>query len=200
MRGAAADSEVWNRELDIPPGQCLLLKAPSGKGKTTLLSLLYGLRKDYRGRIIFDDSDIRNHGPDEWHRIRQKQLAYVFQDFQLFDELTAWQNVELKNQLSAHRTPSEMQSMFEALGIANKISAPVGELSRGQKQRVAIVRALCQPFAFLLLDEPFSHLDRETMARTAALIQGECQKQAAGILLASLENDTGLACHEVKRL
>lgn len=200
LRGEVANSEVWHRDITISAGQCLLFKAASGKGKTTLLSIIFGLRRDYQGKVTFEDADIRSFGRAEWSRVRQTQLAYVFQDFQLFDELTAWENVTLKNQLTGYRTVGDLKSMFQALGLENKIGEPVARLSRGQKQRVAVIRALCQPFAFLLLDEPFSHLDRETMGQTAALIRSECQKQGAGILLASLEADTPLAGVDIKKL
>lgn len=194
MRGATDGSEVWNRALSLNPGESLLVKARSGQGKTTLLSILYGLRHDYRGRVCLDDSDIRAFGPDQWHRLRRDRVSFVFQDLQLFDELTAWQNVELKNRLTGHKPAAEIEGWFEALGLADKRHTPAGELSRGQKQRTAIIRALCQPFQWLLLDEPFSHLDRETAQRAAGLIQDEAGKQAAAWILASLDDEPLLPC------
>lgn len=200
LRGAAADSEIWNQDVQFEPGSRWLIQAPSGKGKTTLLSLLYGLRADYEGRVLLDGADVRAFRPEDWSRVRQRQMACVFQDFQLFDELTAWQNVRLKNELASSRAGSDIQAMFEALGLADKLQQPLATLSRGQKQRIAIIRALCQPFAWLLLDEPFSHLDPATARRAAQLIQAECQRQQAGLLLAGLEAESPLACQAVKRL
>ena len=200
MPGAGAGSEVWNRDLAIQPGERLRILAQSGKGKTTLLSVLYGLRKDYRGRVHFDGADIRRYGRDEWQRLRQSRLAFVFQDLQLFDELTARQNVDLKNRLTTHKSASEIQALFEALGLADKQDAPAGQLSRGQQQRVAIIRALCQPFEFLLLDEPFSHLDQTMLGQAAAVLDEECRLRGAGLILTSLEPESSLDCHVVKKL
>ena len=200
MPGAGAGSEVWNRDLAFQPGERLRILARSGKGKTTLLSVLYGLRTDYRGRVHFDGADIRHYGHDAWHRLRQQQISFVFQDLQLFDELTARENVDLKNRLTVHKSAPEIQSLFEALGLADKRDAPAGRLSRGQQQRVAIIRALCQPFEWLLLDEPFSHLDQSMIDQAAAVIDDECKRRGAGLILTSLEPDSTLDCHAVKKL
>ncbi len=147
------------------------------------------MRKDYLGVASFDGKSIRELDHTGWSGIRINRLSCVFQDLQLFDELTALQNVQVKNCLTAHKSDEEVRQMFDVLGVADKISSPVSKLSRGQKQRVAILRALCQPFDFLLLDEPFSHLDRDNRARTADLILDECGKKGAGILLASLDEE-----------
>lgn len=193
MRGHCADSGVWNQEITIPAGVRILVHAPSGKGKTTLLSALYGLRRDYQGQISFAASDVRQWTPRTWSRVRQTQLSYMFQDLQLFPDLTASQNIELKNRLTAWKNQLQIDRMFEALGIADCRSVPCSCLSLGQKQRIAIIRALCQPFLFLLLDEPYSHLDQENRRQAAALIHQECEQQKAGFIMTSLAGEADMA-------
>jgi ABC-type lipoprotein export system ATPase subunit len=91
----------------------------------------------------------------------------LFQELRLFPELTAYENVEIKNRLTHWKTKQEIENWFEILGIADKLDTQVGKMSFGQQQRVALMRALSQPFDFLLVDEPISHLDEEN-ARTVA--------------------------------
>jgi putative ABC transport system ATP-binding protein len=186
LQGNCRDSELWSQDVCLPSLSRVLVQAQSGKGKTSLLSALYGLRQDYYGGIFFDQISIRDLTLDQWTVIRRTRLAMVFQDLQLFDGLTARQNVEIKNQLTRSQSPSDITAMFETLGLSDKLDQPVAELSTGQKQRVAIIRALCQPFAWLLLDEPFSHLDAENTQRAFALISAACQKQGAGWILTCL--------------
>ena len=192
MQGVCAGSQVWNQPISFLQGSLSVVKAGSGRGKTTLLSILFGMRKDYQGDAFFDGIPIRGIGHTGWSRIRTTRLSCVFQDLQLFDDLTALQNIQIKNRLTAHKNEGEIRRLFGALGVEDKVDAPASRLSRGQKQRIAILRSLCQPFEFLLLDEPFSHLDRDNRIQTAALIVEECQKKGAGLILASLEDESAI--------
>ena len=108
------------------------------------------------------------------------------QDTARFPELTAWDNVELKNKLTHYKTRRQLEHCFECLGIADKRRVPVGKISLGQQQRVAFIRALCQPFDFILLDEPVSHLDEANATAMAALLQEEAAAQGAGVLVTSI--------------
>ena len=110
----------------------------------------------------------------------------------LFAELTARENVELKNRLTGFKTPEQIARMFEALEIDNRIDTPVGRLSIGQQQRVAIIRTLCQPFDFILLDEPVSHLDARNNDIAARLIADEAAAQGAAIIATSVGYDINI--------
>jgi putative ABC transport system ATP-binding protein len=189
IQGESRDSELWNRDLRWPSSWRVLVPAQSGKGKTSLLSILYGLRQDYHGSVYFDEVSLRDLTLEQWTEIRRTRLTMVFQDLQLFEELTARQNVELKNQLTGYWRQPEIDDMFASLGLADKMDQVTARLSTGQQQRVAIIRALCQPFSWLLMDEPFSHLDAENAQRAQALISSACQKQNAGWILTSLAAD-----------
>ena len=96
------------------------------------------------------------------------------------------ENVEIKNCLTRFKTKKEIERWFEALGIADKMSSPVRLLSFGQQQRVAMIRALVQPFDFLLADEPISHLDEANSKVMADIMMEEAHRQGAGIIITSI--------------
>ena len=110
----------------------------------------------------------------------------LFQDLRIFTELTAFENVQLKNNLTGYKKKKEILRFFEQLGIADKTNAKAGKLSFGQQQRVAFIRALCQPFDFLFLDEPISHLDDDNSRIIGELIIAEAEKQGAGVIATSI--------------
>lgn len=179
-------SEVWCQELSLERGKHYLIEASSGAGKSSFCSFVYGWRGDYSGRIAFDGEDIRRLSPQAWSALRCRSLSFLFQEMRLFDELTAWENVWLKNQLTGHKDKKTLEGYFEALGIADKLHSPARLLSLGQQQRVAAIRALAQPFDFLLLDEPISHLDEENAQILARLIAEEAKAQGASVLTTSV--------------
>ena len=118
----------------------------------------------------------------------------------LFPELTALENVALKNRLTGHKSDSEISAMFERLGIADKQQSLVGKMSIGQQQRVAIVRTLCQPCDFFLLDEPVSHLDAGNNRAVAKLVMEEAARLGAGIIATSVGNNLDIAVKEALNL
>ena len=121
-----------------------------------------------------------------WSQLRQQSLSVVFQDLRLFPQLTVLENIELKAKLTNAVSRDEIKVMTEKLGIAEKLNVQCKILSLGQQQRVAIIRALVQPFKFLLMDEPFSHLDQKNIELASELIDEACRKNSAGIILTSL--------------
>lgn len=179
-------SEIWLKSVTFTKGNAYLITAASGTGKSSLLSYIYGERNDYNGDILFDNKNISHLKSPEWLAIRQHQLGFIFQGLRLFADLTVYQNIELKNRLTGFKTKQQIKALLEQAGIAEKTDSKVRYLSFGQQQRVAIVRALCQPFDFLLMDEPFSHLDVENIKTLASLITSELQQQGAGMLLTTL--------------
>jgi putative ABC transport system ATP-binding protein len=182
------NSDIWEKNLvSFEPGSSYLVEAPSGRGKTSLLSLIYGLRKDYRGKLYLGDVDIISITSREWSLIRKKRLSFIFQGLELFDELTAMENILLKNDITQEKSEEEIYEMAEILGIAEFLKRKTGILSFGQQQRVAIIRALCQPFEFLLADECFSHIDQENSKIAFDLILKECQNKNAGLILSALD-------------
>lgn len=183
------DSEVWLRNIAFERGKHYLISAESGTGKSSLCSYLYGYRNDYSGTITFDGSDINNMDVNAWCDIRCNHIAYLPQELRLFPELTAMENVELKNRLTGYKSRDEILRLFEALGIPEKVDSSVSRLSIGQQQRVAIIRTLCQPCSFILLDEPVSHLDATNNRIVAGLVTEEAQRQGAGVISTSVGNN-----------
>ena len=181
-------SEIWRQDVTLERGKRYLISAESGTGKSSMCSYIYGYRQDYSGVIAFDGQDIRQLTVAQWCDIRQRHIAYLPQDMRLFAELTAMENVELKNDLTGFKSRDEICRLFQALGIEDKQDSLVAKLSIGQQQRVAIIRALCQPCDFIMLDEPVSHLDDENNRIAADLITQEAARQGAGIIATSVGN------------
>ena len=179
-------SEIWKTEATFEKGKLYLVEAASGMGKSTFCSYLIGYRHDYTGTIQFDNQDVHDIKINQWVDIRQHSISHLFQELRLFPELTALENVMIKNNLTNFKSLSEIKEWFERLGIADKLDAKVGRMSFGQQQRVAMIRALVQPFDFLLADEPISHLDDTNSAIMADIMMTEAKRQGAGVIVTSI--------------
>ena len=180
------DGSIWGNHIVLKQGHKIMLNASSGKGKSTFTNVVFGLRKDFEGKLLYDQQDTESYKHADWTEIRKNKISVVFQDLQLFPTLTVKENLLLKNDLCQVFTENELIQMLEALEIDNKWEQKCGLLSMGQQQRVAIIRALCQPFEWLILDEPFSHLDIENTRRSLKLIDERCNHLKAGFVLTSL--------------
>lgn len=183
------NSDVWKKTVEIKEGNKTEIIAPSGSGKTSLIHFLYGLRKDYNGTLLFNNENIKNITPIGLADIRAMQLSIVFQDLRLFKDFSVFQNLEIKRTLAPYHKTSLINEMSDKLGITNKLSQKAGTCSYGEQQRIAIIRALQQPFNFIILDEPFSHLDEANSIKAMALIEEEADKRGAGIILADLQHN-----------
>ena len=180
------DSDVWHKDVEFERGHFYLIEAASGTGKSSLCSYIYGYRNDYQGIIGFDGNNIRNLEMKDWVDIRKRSLSMLFQDLRLFTELTAMENVLLKNSLTGFKKKKDIKDLFYELGIGDKMNVEVGKMSFGQQQRVALIRALCQPFDFLFLDEPVSHLDEVNAKNMARILTEEAMRQGAGVVVTSI--------------
>jgi ABC-type lipoprotein export system ATPase subunit len=163
-----------------------VLNASSGKGKTTFTHTLAGIRNDYQGNLLFDEQAVQDITPEQWAIYRREKISFVFQDLQLFPELTVQENLLLKNGLTNTFSEAELKEFLGILGIPEKWDAPCKLLSMGQQQRVAIIRALAQPFEWMILDEPFSHLDKVNTTLCLELINSRCNELGAGFILTTL--------------
>lgn len=193
-------SDVWQQDVIFERGHIYLIEAASGTGKTSLCAYLTGYRNDYRGTISFDARDICGLTHADWTALRQHTLSHMFQELRLFPELTAWENVEIKNQLTHHKTNAEIEAWFDALGIGEKRDTRLAHMSFGQQQRVALIRALCQPFDFLLADEPVSHLDEENSRIMGQIMLEEAQRQGAAIIATSIGHHMPLSYDKIFHL
>ena len=183
-------SDVWNQPLQFNQGEYIKIKAPSGTGKTTLVHILYKLRQDYEGTVSINTQSVENLSEDELAGLRQQKISVIFQDLRLFPNLTARENIELKRILQTPFYESDIiETMAELLGVSHVLDQKAGLCSYGEQQRIAIIRALIQPFEILIMDEPFSHLDIANTSKAAELIEAECRKRNAGFIITNLDHD-----------
>ena len=180
------DNSVWERTFELDFNNKTLLNASSGKGKTTFIHLIYGLRTDYSGQILFHHEDIRDWDINRWTEMRKNVYSVIFQDLQLFPNLSTVDNLRIKWELGSDLSFDAVLVMLAQLGLGDKLNQTCGTLSQGQQQRVAIVRALIPKFQFLLMDEPFSHLDEENTAIALELILNRCEHLNSGCLMTTL--------------
>lgn len=193
-------SEIWQKDICFPENKIYLLEAVSGAGKSSLFSYLYGYRSDYTGNIYFGQTDICSFSFLDWETKRRQELSILFQDLRLFPELTAFENIELKNRLTGFKSKKWIEEALKRSGIEDKTNVPAGKLSFGQQQRVAFIRSLCQPFRFILLDEPVSHLDTENCRTVAGILLEEARQQGAGIIITSVGIHPDLPYDKILRL
>lgn len=184
-----SQSEVWGAKLGFETKELVQIKAPSGRGKSTFVNILYGSRKDYDGDAFIDGTNIRKLSHNQWADLRRDKLSVVFQDLRLFPGFTGWENIFLKMRLTDYYDKAQVEQMAQRLGVGGLMNKQCGKMSFGERQRFAIIRALVQPFEWILLDEPFSHLDDMNSKKASELIAEECTKRQAGALVAGLDID-----------
>ncbi len=183
----ATHSQIWLHDIVFNKGEYIHIIAPSGSGKTSLIHFLYGLKKDYNGQILYNNQSIKDFDAEKLSLWRQQHISIVFQDMRLFTEQTVLQNLEIKRLLHPFHTADTITAMAARLGIENKLGKLCSTCSYGEQQRIAIIRSLLQPFDFLLLDEPFSHLDEANRMKAMELIEEEAKARNASIILADLK-------------
>ncbi len=184
------NTEIWDKELFFDSNKKYKINAPSGKGKSTFINLIYGLRNDYKGEIFIEDRNIKQFNNDYWASIRQSEISIIFQDLRLFPELTAEENINLKYDLKNLISKEKIDQYFELLKITHIKKKPAKHLSYGERQRVAIIRSVVQPFKLLLMDEPFSHLDVGNAEVASGIIKAECEERKAGYIVTSLGGES----------
>lgn len=199
-------SDVWGQHLEFHKGKIYLVEAESGKGKSTFCSYILGYRHDFSGNILFDGKSVSDFKVSDWVNIRRVHVSHLFQELRLFPELTALENVQIKNTLT--RTSQSggyieeklIREWFDRLGIGDKLDAKIGRMSFGQQQRVAMIRALVQPFDFLLVDEPISHLDDANSQIMADIMMGEAHRKGASVIVTSIGKHMSLDYDKVVKL
>lgn len=194
------NSDVWNSDVAFNKEQLYLIEADSGKGKSTFCSYILGYRRDYSGNIKFDNKSVREMKISEWIDIRKLHISYLFQELRLFPELTAFENVEIKNKLTNFKNKQQILEWFEILGIGDKVNSKICHMSFGQQQRVAMIRALVQPFDFILVDEPISHLDDNNSKIMGDIMMTEAKAQGAGVIVTSIGKHMNLNYNKVFKL
>ena len=195
---AGIESEVWMGTWVLDSSKRHLVSGVSGRGKSTLLQILSGIRTDFAGNLALNGKDSQNIPQEEWANIRAEKVSLLFQDLRLFPELTALENVHLIPALSKDR--EDVETMSKRLGINELMDKKCSLLSQGQRQRVALMRALSRPFEILLLDEPFSHLDEENALLAWEVVSEELELRNAGLILTALNEPEHREVHKTWKL
>jgi putative ABC transport system ATP-binding protein len=172
--GASKVPALHGIDLDVQPGEVVLLMGPSGSGKTTLLSIMGCILRATSGTVSIAGIEASALSERELPRIRLAHIGFVFQGFNLFPTLTVGENVELALELKGIRgskAKQESRSLLEQVGLEQKYDTVPSDLSGGQKQRVAIARALAGSPSVILADEPTAALDSSTGRNVMQMMQ-----------------------------
>ena len=181
---AAADGVNFH----IEKGEFSIIVGPSGAGKTTVLNMLGGMDTCDEGRILVDGQDVAQYNNKQLITYRRHDIGFVFQFYNLVQNLTARENVELAAQIC--RDPMNADEALAAVGLSHRLNNFPAQLSGGEQQRVSIARALAKRPKLLLCDEPTGALDYQTGKQILALLQSACRE--AGVTVIVVTHNTAI--------
>ena len=167
--------------FSVEKGEICVIVGPSGAGKTTLLNILGGMDSLTSGKITLDGAEVSSYTKRQLTNYRRSDVGFVFQFYNLVQNLTALENVELANQISAN--PMDAREILREVGLADRMQNFPGQLSGGEQQRVAIARALAKRPKLLLCDEPTGALDYETGKSILKLLQDTCRRDGMTVVI-----------------
>ena len=167
--------------FEIDKGELVVIVGPSGAGKTTALNILGGMDSCTSGKVIIDGKEINNYSEKELTRYRRESIGFVFQFYNLVQNLTAIENVELATQIC--KNPIDPETTIEKVGLKNRKNNFPSQLSGGEQQRVAIARAIAKNPKILLCDEPTGALDYNTGKQILKLLQDTCRKEKMTVII-----------------
>lgn len=170
--GEVTVEAVKDMDFDVDQGEFVVVVGPSGSGKTTLLNMIGGMDTVTSGTITLDGSEISSYTPREATLYRRYDIGFVFQFYNLVQNLNALENVELASQIC--KDPLPAANTLRAVGLGHRLENFPGQLSGGEQQRVAIARALAKNPKLLLCDEPTGALDYKTGKSILKLLQKTC--------------------------
>ena len=170
-----------NTNFQIEKGELVVIVGPSGAGKTTTLNILGGMDTATRGKVIVDGKNITNLKNKELIKYRREDIGFVFQFYNLVQNLTAVENVELATQIC--KDSLDPEEVIEKVGLADRKKNFPSQLSGGEQQRVAIARAIAKNPKLLLCDEPTGALDYKTGKQILKLLQDTARKEKMTVLI-----------------
>ncbi|MBD2497602.1 DevA family ABC transporter ATP-binding protein [Nostoc sp. FACHB-280] len=190
-KGSLKRQILFDINLEIYPGEIVIMTGPSGSGKTTLLSLIGGLRSVQEGSLKFLGVELFGSSQTQLVQIR-RNIGYIFQAHNLLGFLSARQNVqmavELNDKVSQNDAIAKAETMLTAVGLKNRVNYYPDNLSGGQKQRIAIARALVNNPPLVLADEPTAALDKQSGRDVVEIMQRLAKEQGTSILLVTHDN------------
>ncbi len=167
--------------FEIEKGELVVIVGPSGAGKTTALNILGGMDNATSGKVIIDGKDISKFKKKDLIKYRREDIGFVFQFYNLVQNLTAIENVELATQIC--KNPLKPATMLEKVGLKDRMKNFPSQLSGGEQQRVAIARAIAKNPKLLLCDEPTGALDYKTGKQILQLLQDTCRKEKMTVII-----------------
>lgn len=167
--------------FEIKKGEFAVVVGPSGAGKTTVLNILGGMDTATEGRVLVDGKDIAKYSGKQLTAYRRDDIGFVFQFYNLIQNLTAEENVELALQIC--KDPMDAREVLEEVGLRDRLKNFPAQLSGGEQQRVSIARALAKNPKLLLCDEPTGALDYNTGKAILKLLQDTCRKKGMTVIL-----------------
>ncbi len=188
--------------LDIQKNEYVALMGPSGSGKSTLMNLLGLLDTPTTGTYLFNDELVSSMSDSALATVRNKEIGFVFQTFNLLPRLTALENVALPLVYSGISKKNRLEKAFkvlESVGLGDRVDHKPNELSGGQRQRVAIARALVNDPSIILADEPTGNLDTKTSIEIMAIFE-KIQSEGNTVILVTHEPDIADHAHRIIRL
>lgn len=188
--------------VDVSANDYVALMGPSGSGKSTLMNLIGCLDTPSKGKYILNKKDVSTLEDDELAEIRNKEIGFVFQTFNLLPRLTAIENVALPlvyAGISKTERIEKAKKALESVGLADRMTHKPNELSGGQRQRVAIARALVNDPSIILADEPTGNLDTKTSIEIMAIFE-RLHQSGNTIILVTHEPDIAEHAHRIIRL
>ena len=168
-------------DFKIEKGEFVVIVGPSGAGKTTILNLLGGMDKATSGKIIVDGKDVVAYDEKQLTQYRRDYIGFVFQFYNLVQNLTALENVELATQIS--KNPLDVKMVLKRVGLEDRTNNFPAQLSGGEQQRVAIARAIAKNPKLLLCDEPTGALDYQTGKAILGLLREMCDKYTMTVIV-----------------
>lgn len=187
--------------LEIATGEAVAVVGASGSGKSTLLGLLAGLDTPSSGTVVMDEHDLSGLDEDGRAKLRAAKVGFVFQSFQLLQNMTALENVMLPLELAGHPNPRPAaDELLERVGLGQRQSHYPKQLSGGEQQRVAIARAFAADPAILFADEPTGNLDQKTGAHICELLFALNREQGTTLVLVTHDSQLADPCDRVVHL
>ena len=177
---------VDNISFPIEKGEFVVVVGPSGAGKTTVLNILGGMDKATSGEVIVDGTDISKFSEKELTKYRRDDVGFVFQFYNLVQNLTALENVELAAQIC--KNPIDAEQVLGEVGLSARLDNFPSQLSGGEQQRVSIARALAKNPKLLLCDEPTGALDYITGKSILKLLQDTCREKGLTVIVITLNS------------
>jgi putative ABC transport system ATP-binding protein len=181
IMGEVTIQALKDMTFSIEKGEFVVVVGPSGAGKTTVLNILGGMDRADGGQILVDGQDVTHLNHKEMILYRRHSIGFVFQFYNLVQNLTALENVELASQVSLH--PEDPRTVLAEVGLADRMENFPSQLSGGEQQRVAIARALAKNPKLLLCDEPTGALDYQTGKQILKLLQDTCRKKSMTVVV-----------------